>query len=74
MICEYCANDATHHDSVTDPENSRIGIVAYKTQYLCLVHAQERRRENTSRVQCLHLDIDQDGQCYTCGTDCRGIR
>lgn len=67
MKCEYCDKYATHRDSVIDPP------IAYRIIYLCLPHAIERRKENTSRVECLHNHLTIDGYCMTCGKYCGGV-
>lgn len=56
LLCEYCGRSAAFVDSVTDPYNSRPGEIAYRPQFLCLVHGMERKAVNTSRVQALHPD------------------
>ncbi len=72
--CEICHQEATHVDSaMPDPaKSSGHHDFQYRQQYLCLAHASERRTVNTARVMCLHVRLDCDGICHTCGADCRG--
>lgn len=74
MTCEICGSEATHVDgSAVDIQASGYphGPTAHREMRLCPVHAADRRESNTSRVRCLHVRLDEDGICRTCGADCR---
>ena len=51
--CELCGAVATHIDSVPDPtkQGANLNECGYRTQWLCLAHANERREVATSRLQ-----------------------
>lgn len=72
--CEICGAEATHVDSVPDMNvpGFNLNECGYRDQYLCLPHALRAKEQATSRVRCLHVTLDMDGCCYTCGADCRG--
>lgn len=71
--CEICGRSATHADNAV-PDPNVVGLNAsecgYRRQYLCLPHAIERRKQNTARVECMHVALTLDGYCLTCGELC----
>lgn len=58
MKCEICIQTARFEDSVPDPNTrgaNHLNECGYRRQFLCLVHAMERRQVATSRVKPLVL-------------------
>lgn len=51
--CEICGRKAEYVDSVPDSrvEGYSRSECGYRSQYLCTVHAFDRRKTNTSRVE-----------------------
>jgi len=51
--CELCGREATHEDSVPDARvpGTHPSEAGYRRQFLCLVHAMDRRGVNTARVK-----------------------
>lgn len=58
-FCELCKEkrEATHRDSVPDPNVGGMNMneCGYRYQFLCLVHAMDRKSVATSRVEPLEL-------------------